>query len=147
MDGNRLVTAQFCDDIRHEVGNKYSLMGCYGNEMIVDKIPSVLPKLCAHIRVFTPAGRPFENLVIRAYMNDDLIAEIEMPVTDVSADIYRQGTASGLGRVAFLAMMAFSPLAITEPCKIRIEAETEDGIVRGSYIDIRERIQEDLPVA
>lgn len=147
MDGARLVTAQFCDDIRHEVGNKYSLMGCYGNEMIVDKIPSVLPKLCAHVRIFTPASRPFEHLVIRAYMNDDLIAEIEMPVTEVSADLHQKAAASELGRVAFLAMMAFSPLAITESCKVRIEAETEDGIVHGSYIHIRERTSEDPPMA
>ncbi len=147
MDGTRLVIAQFCDDIRHEVGSKYSLIGCYGSEMIVDKIPAVLPKLCAHVRVFTPADHPFEHLVIRAYMNDEPLAEIEMPVASVSADLHQKTTTSELGRVAFLAMIALSPLAVTEPCKVRIEAETEDGIVRGSYINIRERTQEDPPMA
>lgn len=35
-----------CDDIRQEVGNKISLMGIYGKEVIIPEIPFVFPKLC-----------------------------------------------------------------------------------------------------
>jgi hypothetical protein len=36
-----------CDDIRQEVGNESSLMGCYGVSMVLTDFPVVLPKLCA----------------------------------------------------------------------------------------------------
>lgn len=146
MDGSRLVIAQFCDDIRQEIGNKYSLMGCYGDEMVFDKLPAVASKLCAQIRVITPADRPFARLIVRARINDDILAEIEMPVSDLTGSLLLKGASSETGRVAVVAMMSFTPLAVSEPCKIRIEAETEDGIILGSRLSIRERTPEDAPV-
>ena len=146
MDGARLVIAQFCDDIRHEVGNKFSLMGCYGDDMVFDKLPAVAPKLCAQIRVITPADRPFTRLIMRARINDDILAELEMPISSLAESFQLKAGTTETGRVSLVAMMVFSPLAVSEPCKIRIEAETEDGIILGSGLSIRERTPEDPPV-
>ena len=46
MTENRTVIAQFCDDFRQEIGNKFSLMGCYGTDLYVPQFPITLPKLC-----------------------------------------------------------------------------------------------------
>lgn len=35
-----------CDDIRHELGNKLTLAGVYGEQIIIGTIPCILPKLC-----------------------------------------------------------------------------------------------------
>ncbi len=35
-----------CDDIRHEIGGKASLMGIYLRDIVVDDIPTILPTLC-----------------------------------------------------------------------------------------------------
>ena len=35
MTQHRTVIAQFCDDVRQEIGNKFSLMGCYGTDLYV----------------------------------------------------------------------------------------------------------------
>jgi hypothetical protein len=40
------ISTILCDDIRQELGNKISLMGIYGKEIIVPSIPFTLPKLC-----------------------------------------------------------------------------------------------------
>jgi hypothetical protein len=40
-----------CDDIRTEVGNKISLMGVYGKEVIVPEIPYVFTKICLLVMV------------------------------------------------------------------------------------------------
>lgn len=37
----------FCDDVRHEQGNKYSAMGVYGNILLIDGESQVLPKFVA----------------------------------------------------------------------------------------------------
>ena len=47
--------AIICDDIRQEVGNKFSLIGIYLKEIIVSKFPITLPKLCFAIE--------YENIV------------------------------------------------------------------------------------
>jgi hypothetical protein len=41
--------AIICDDIRHEMGDKFSLMGVYGSHMGVAQLPFVLPKLSVAI--------------------------------------------------------------------------------------------------
>ena len=40
-----------CDDIREEKNNKFSLMGMYGKEIIFNKLPALLPKLCIIIMI------------------------------------------------------------------------------------------------
>ena len=40
-----------CDDIREEKNNKFSLMGMYGKEIIFNKLPALLPKLCILILI------------------------------------------------------------------------------------------------
>ncbi len=132
----RIIVTQFCDDIRHEEGNKYSLMGCYSNELIVNKLPVVLPKLCAHLRAITPIDSPFSKLIIRAKINDDIIAEINVPVSEVDIPSLIDNPI----RVEHTVMMAFSPLSITEPCKLHIEAETEDDTLRGGFLLFKERL-------
>jgi hypothetical protein len=44
-----LEYAIICDDIRHEIGDKFSLIGVYGSDICVAQIPFTLPKLGAVI--------------------------------------------------------------------------------------------------
>ena len=137
MKASRIVLSQFCDDIRQEVGNKYSLMGCYGNELIVEKLPVLLPKLCVQVRVITPIDKPFYKLIIRAKMNSDIIAEMNV----ISGDITTPPIPSGIDkpvRTELSVMMTFSPLQIAEPSKLRIEAEADDEILRGGILLFKE---------
>src|SRR5437867_1978542 len=41
----REITSLLCDDVRQELGNKLSLMGVYGDSIIVPEVPAVLPRL------------------------------------------------------------------------------------------------------
>ena len=143
MNESRVVIAQFCDDIRHEVGNKYSLMGCYGGEMIIDKLPALLPKLCVQVRVLTPIDQPFTKLLIRAVLNGESIAEVDVPAQTMAQSYQDQTTLSDAERHVVVAIIAISPLPVSEPCQLKIEAETEDGMLRGSSLRIRERTAAD----
>lgn len=136
MNVSRIVISQFCDDIRHESGNKYSLMGCYGNELLVEKLPALLPKLCVQVRAITPIDKPFSKLVIRAVMNDDIIAEMDVDLSGVKTT-----TPSGIDtpiRTELSVMMTFAPLPIAEPSRLRIEAEADNEILRGGILLFRE---------
>jgi hypothetical protein len=62
----------FCDDIRNEAGGKLSFIGCYNGVIFISgQFPLVLPKLCVHTHVFSPASKPFNSLVVRCYLPGD----------------------------------------------------------------------------
>lgn len=143
MNDCRFVIAQFCDDIRQEVGNKFSLMGCYGDDLIVDQFPVILPKFAAQIRAATSIDQPFAKLVVRAFLNDELLAEIEIPQEQLTA-VQEKARQDSL-RISVIAMMAFAPLPIQGPCRLRTEAETESEVLRGSFLNIRDRKAERSP--
>jgi len=55
-------TSIFCDDIRHEVNGKISLMGIYGNDMYVPVFPITLPKICAYFELRVPPSDLTSNM-------------------------------------------------------------------------------------
>lgn len=62
----------FCDDVRHEVGNKSSLIGVYHGEMIIGgAFPATLPKLGLYVQVQEPASAAPEDMVVSVYMPGD----------------------------------------------------------------------------
>lgn len=136
MNSSKLVISQFCDDIRHEVGNKYSLIGCYGNELFVEKLPVLLPKLCVQVRIVSPIDKPISKLVIRALMNDDAIAEMNV-ISEELPQQFPVGIENPI-RSELSVMMTFSPLSVTEPSALRIEAEADNEILRGGILLFRE---------
>ena len=65
----KLEYAMICDDIRHEVGDKFSLIGVYGSDIYAANMPFLFPKLSVaiayrhlkggdtfHIELIDPAG-------------------------------------------------------------------------------------------
>ena len=126
----RFVTSQFCDDIRNEVGNKFSLIGCYQSSLQVQSFPASLPKLCAEIRMFTPLDRPWGKLSVRIMRGDIALGEVRFETQETASMPAPEG-AQWLHAVAFFVM---TPFIIESPCTIRVEVETEDGILRGGSL-------------
>jgi hypothetical protein len=137
MTGTRTVIAQFCDDVRQEIGNKFSLMGCYGTDLYVPTFPFTLPKLCCFVNVRTPAEQPFEQLTIRVVRGDETLSELvanpeKLGPGDDSPEWARWLTMTGI--------LVISPFRAIEPCRLRVQAETESGIVEsGQFLIDRMR--------
>lgn len=56
-------TALFCDDLRHEINGKLSLMGVYTGDMYVPHFPITLPKICAFIELHIPLDQTADVIV------------------------------------------------------------------------------------
>jgi len=136
---DRFITAIFCDDIRQEIGSKLSYMGCYQDEIIVQMMPVVLPKLCVSVSVSTPKERPFKSLAIRVVQDDDVeLARMDIP---------KEGTKSITGssqisdktstRISFNTAIVFSPFVIEKPTMLRLVATTEEGEITGPRVLIK----------
>jgi hypothetical protein len=133
MADERFITVQFCDDIRQEVGNKFSLIGCYGPSMLVNVFPVIFPKLCMQVRACTPATRPFQQLVIRVFKDDQVI--LEVPTSPES--LFDSGELPEWARFqAINALFVMSPFQTETPCLLRVEAETEEGLLQGGTFKV-----------
>lgn len=145
MSDHRFITATFCDDIRHEVGNKFSLVGCYTGEMITEMLPVALPKFCASIAVHSRISNPFKKLSVKALLNDVLIAEQEIP----EGAILIEDQLSSFKKADFITKFSiniqfvFSPFLVEADSWLSIVAETEDGLIQGPYFHIRSRQESD----
>lgn len=125
MTDGPVLVVQYCDDVRREVGNKLSLVGCYGDDLITDRFPLLLPKIAVHIRLFSATGQPLARMALRAFLNDDLLGQLEaqeqVPATSASS-----------------AVLVFAPLAVERPSVLRIEASLGTAVLHGNVLNIRE---------
>ena len=69
----------FCDDIRHELGGKYSLIGLYDGELIFPKpttFPTIIPKFVIFVKYFEIIGTCEEDLSLQITLPGD---ELDKP--------------------------------------------------------------------
>ena len=66
----RSIHVIWCDDVRHEMGNKPSLMGVYTDQLVMPMLPASVHRLCACVQVATPIDRPFKDLEVRIMRSD-----------------------------------------------------------------------------
>lgn len=141
MNEMRFCIAQFCDDVRQEIRNKVSLIGCYGDEVIFDNLPALVPRLCAYVRAVTPKSKPFARLVFRATLNGDLLGELEIPAEQLRVASSQSLEIQEIDRTTVVAVLTFSPLGVSEAGVLAIDAETEDGLLAGPRIRLRAATQ------
>jgi len=122
MSDQPATTAVFCDDVRQEIGNKISLIGCYTDELIVDRLPASLPKLAVHVRVTAPVGAPFRKLRFVARFGEHVLGELAAPEQEL------RGMASGSGpSINANAILILTPFQVATPGRLCVEVETEYG--------------------
>jgi len=134
VSAERFISFQFCDDIRQEVGNKFSLIGCYGTEILVSTIPAALPKLCSAIKIYTPVSRPFTKLTLRLLRGDSVVAELTFPPESLAV---LPPLVEGARWLTIVGALVMAPFPVEEPCTLRVEAETEEGVIHGGSIWIK----------
>jgi hypothetical protein len=144
MSEQRFVFVTYCDDVRQEIGNKLSLIGCYQSEMLLNTIPASIPKLCAVVHVATPFGHPFKKLDVKLTINGETLSGVEfgpnvLKAANEAATI--AGTQDNMGvpffRMQMTAILVVSPLIIVEPVLLRVFASTEEGELSGPSLRIK----------
>ena len=106
-----------CDDVRHEIGNKLSVIGIY-DEVVVRKIPTILPKI--NLALFIKGLRyKIKSVSVSLRRPDGEVLEI--PEIKISPN-------SKLGSNHTFDL-CFAPLKIDEPgtfvWEIRVDGENE----------------------
>jgi len=138
---HRTLEALYCDDIRHEIGGKLSYIGVYNAEMYVPGFPITLPKLCVALWAVIPNDRPVQGMSFKVLKDDEVVHQVEIgDLPPPPADFWeRENQDAGETFTTMMTYVAFSPLNLEGPCKIRVRAYTSDGEeLKGSALTIRE---------
>ncbi|MCK9539845.1 DUF6941 family protein [Dokdonella sp.] len=148
---NRYAHAIFCDDIRHEDGGKLTLVGVYRNQMLLQAVPVILPRLCAVVDVVTPLARPFRKLVLEVTLGDLQIARAE-----IASDELERLQATGLRpvdpaerdpRFTFSANFVFSPLRIERTGMLGVRVDIGEEELRANALRVVATTDPALPMA
>jgi len=124
----------FCDDICNEAGGKLSFIGCYNAVMFTaQKYPLVLPKLCIHFHIFSPATQPYTSVLARCYLPDESVPIAEEPIAVPGLEDQRRlidnlpkdGTPPPFIVVA--ASLVLEPLELSAPGLIHVRAVINNG--------------------
>lgn len=130
---NRHVETTWCDDIRQEVGEKYSAMGVYTGVLLVPTFPMALPKLCLMLRIITPAEQPLRSVTMRILKDDAVLVETSLNEGQLTIpEPFPEMIPDNGERVRILAMpFMFSPFNLDTPCTLRVRIQTEAEELKG----------------
>lgn len=133
----------FCDDIRHEVTGKTTLVGMYNSQLIVTgNLPVVLPKLCASITI--RLNPPLNHLkpVIKVFRTDQdepiFVCEVDIPA--VSTENIPRATdhleSDALTVMQFSVNAQFESFEIERPCALKVRVFIGDDELRLGALQI-----------
>lgn len=101
--------AIICDDIRHEIGDKFSLIGVYGSHMGVARLPFLLPRLSVAISYRNVQGGDTFSIALQdpsgEIVGEPILNEVPKEVT---------------GLTRFMIFGVFPPLRFTQAGPYRL---------------------------
>lgn len=126
----RSFCVNYCDDIRHELGNKISLIGIYGSDLLLPEVPAVIPKLCIYAQLYGEPDKTFDDKMELKVTLDDAVIATSISTPSTSSLKPRQFQKIG-------AQIVISPFFIEEECTLRVSAYYKDQEYKSSALKIR----------
>ena len=138
MIASRFMTSIFCDDVRSEVGNKYSFMGVYAARMHVANFPIVLPKFCVAMSVHFRGKQSLPgSLTFTLFRDDDILAKIPIDVAEaVPSEVDSETNEEHA--IILNGIMQLFPLQIAQPCKLKARAIIDSEELRGGALIVEQ---------
>jgi hypothetical protein len=121
---DRFISATYCDDIRQETHNKFSLMGIYQSFLYVPEFPARLLRLCVILTMHSPKTQPFESVRIVAYRDGVPLAD-----TTIAPPKENWLVEPVEGYVGAVVPLVFENMEIMDRAQIRVRAFFDDGSV------------------
>ena len=125
----------YCDDVREEIGSKFSYMGVYGADLVIPKFPVVLPKLCLVVKVILDIEKPLHDLEVIVLQGDEEreilgTGQIQFPPKE---SIQTEGS----NFIVFQTFLILSPFQIDGETILRVHAKTGSEILKGVALRIK----------
>ena len=134
----------FCDDIRHEITGKTTLVGKYDSAMIVSgDLPVTIPQICASVTLRLKPPHKLIKPVIKIFRTDQIeplfVLETEFDAVDqnlVLPDLpFMEPDARRLMQIGVVAQL--QGLIIDKTCALKVRAYIDDDEIRLGTLLIR----------
>lgn len=135
MSNNYIFITLFCDDIRHEISGKASLMGTYGADMYVPDFPITIPKICAFFELRVPPNLCgiSTDATISVMKGAEKINSITLPLASFdSAQELIHGKPLAFSRST--GGIEFSSMTFTEPTLLEVVVQIDSQSIIGGRL-------------
>jgi hypothetical protein len=135
----------FCDDIRPEMGGKYSLMGVYQGVMYIHgQFPFTLPKFGLMVKYIERAGESSHPLTIKVFLpgDSDDVPSIagEISIDELrkirAASVQASNESDGVKYSSLTTYLFFAPLVLNREGLIRVRAFCGDDVIKMGALKI-----------
>ena len=134
---SRFAHSIYSDDVRHEIGNKRSIIGIYTGKMFVTEFPVVLPRLCISTVVVTPINRPFKELRFRLLSDDEVVLDSPLDKSHFPSGEDEKSEGENAPRVIIANFeMQVSPFPVQKAITLRVRIITEEEELKGGALSI-----------
>lgn len=117
------VFAVFCDDIRHEVGNKASLIGIYNGDLLASDLPIFMPRLGVMFQLRTALDYELSNVTYKITSGDEIVMQVDITVeAGPGQSRISESRPDGQDPTSFRSVVSFlaiPPMTFTSPCTLR----------------------------
>ena len=139
---NSFLSTIYCDDVRHELGGKLSLIGVYNGQLYVQEFPVTIPKLCFVTALVTPAAKVPKNIKFRVLKDSEPLVDLDATPEYLQQLANAREPAApqpkGTERVnTSQAEVCLTALVIEKPTVLRVVAVTDTGEVRSVGLQIQ----------
>lgn len=118
---DRAISALFCDDVRHELGGKITVVGLYQQIATFPAFPARLPRLSVVLSLTVPKTRQFEHATFKIYRDAELEGEVHVPGPkdwEPNSDV-----------LTYVSIGSMDNVVIQKECCIRVRCVFDDGEV------------------
>ena len=134
----------FCEDIRAEVGGKYTFVGVFASELALPRFPIVLPKLSFHVVVVTNRIAGPIDIALHIYFPGD---ENGSPTYDIPAgvsevDVSKEPSYDDPDVPNHLKMyqqVIFSPVRIQQEGLIKVRMKVNELYIKAGVLRVAKR--------
>lgn len=130
----RHLSVIFCDDVRIEVGNKFSFMGVYTGDYVIQGatagVPIAIPRLCVYATISTPLERPLRQFSLKVEHEGRVIMEsgdlAPQPGAEDGAADPERAELFPISRQLVAVNFVVSPFIVSRPSAVIVTATADN---------------------
>jgi hypothetical protein len=132
----------FADDVRQELFGKISLMGIYGNTLVVSELPTVIPKMFFITYAAFPLNHKVSNAKLQIYLPEDSDAPsivVELQGWEVEPDTRPPELPFPDAEILYprISYQTLAPLVIKQEGYLRLRVAYDEGRLRVGALEVQ----------
>ena len=136
----RDIIAFFCDDIRAERSSTETVVGIYPDNVEVDKIPAMFPRMSIYLRINVFLDKEYEDILIYMLLSDEQKVDLTTIKAELISSAQKQATEQGSPFAGLVSRIKQSPFVAANPGRIQIVAAVNGDDYVCGLLNIKHKV-------